>query len=315
MLGVPTVIQEILGQQPDRYNAINVLTKLCIGKYESRKWDTPALQRISHLMHTLPMKHCRGVLAERIEQMLRNRSSLTKGDMYEEKHAFKQLFPLFLSKGGTILGGEGMTEALAMSGARSFNRDRTLDQPNEAIEYMVENLGAPILQLRFLLTLSKSQFGKDCSGIICEFIPEFMNGPEHVHDIVHYRLPTKRKIKILTDLQKSAIKIKLPQQMNITLVEWLDGLLYSFLDEERIIDKMDSPEETLFVRATSLLKFCASGLLIEGKTLNWVRQRVQDHLRQPNFVEKFTEEANTDKKKEMMITQLHIMLKKAGLEQ
>lgn len=312
---VPIVIQELLGQQPDRYNAMDVLTKLCVAKYEARKWDTPGLKRISDLMTTLPMSKSRQVLADLVEQMLRGRSALTRGDIHEEKHAFKQLLPLFISKSGTILGGEGMAEALTMCGTRSFNRDRNLEKPSEAINYIVENLGAPILQLRYLLTLSKSQFGKDCANIVCEFIPTFMDGPEHVHDIVHYRLPLKRKLRIITNLQKQALAISLPKDMNIRLVEWLDEMLYSYLDEERIIDKMDSPQDSLFKRATALLQFCASGLLIEGKTLNWVRERVQEHLRQPNFVERFTEEVETPKKKELVITQLHAMLKKAGLQQ
>ncbi|WP_419797364.1 MAG: hypothetical protein ACNI26_13720 [Terasakiella sp.] len=312
---IPNAILEMLGQQPDRYNAIDVLTKLCIARYEARKWDTPGLQRVSELMAKLAMTKSRSRLANRVEQMLRSRSSLTKGDMHEEKHAFKQLLPLFIAKNGSILGGEGMAEALAMCGTRSFNRDRNLENPSEAIEYIMENLKAPILQLRFLLTLSKSPFGKDCADIVCKFLPEFMEGPEHVHDIVHYKLPLKRKLKILTGLQKSALAIKLPNKMNETFANWLDDLIFNYLDEERIIDKMDSPEDTLFQRATALLQFCASGLLIEGRTLNWVRQRVQEHLRQPNFVEKFTEDVQTAKKKELVITQLHAMLKKAGLQE
>lgn len=315
MFEMPSVIQDMLGQQPDRFNAMKVLTQMCIAKYEAHKWDTVGLKRISELMRKLPMVKCRASLADRVEQMLRNRSSLTKGDMYEEKHAFKELLPLFIAKNGSILGGEGMAEALTICGTRSFNRDRTLEQPSECINYIVEALKAPILQLRFLLTLSKSQFGKDCADIVSEFIPTFMDGPEHVHDIVHYRLPIKRKLKILSGLQKQALEIKLPKDAHLKLVDWLDEMLYNFLDEERIIDKMDSPEEPLFIRATNLLQFCASGMLIEGKTLNWVRGRVQEHLRQPNFVEKFTEAADTQSKKDKMITQLHIMLKKAGLQQ
>lgn len=314
MFIMPNVIQEMLGKQPDRYNAIKVLTEMCIAKYQPLKWDTLGLKRIATLMGKHPMPQSRRNLADRVEQMLRNRSALTKGDMYEEKHAFKELLPLYIAKNGTLLGGEGMAEALTMCATRSFNRDRTLEQPEEAINYIVETLNAPVLQLRYLLTLSKSQFGQDCSKIVCDFIPKFMDGPEHVHDIVHYKLPIKRKLKVLSTLQRMALEISLPQKANLKLVQWLDDLLYTFLDEERVIDRMDSPEDPLFIRATNLLQFCASGLLIEGRTLNWVRERVQEHLRQPNFVEKFTEAANTQTKKDKMITQLDIMLKKAGLK-
>jgi hypothetical protein len=312
---VQEVIIEMLGQQPDRFNAIDVMVKMCTGRYEARKWDTPALKNISLLMSKLPMSKCRSTLANRIEQMLRSRSSLTKGDIHEEKHAFKELLPQFIAKNGSILGGEGMAEALAMCGTRSFSRDRNLDNPAEAIHYIMETLSVPILQLRFLLILSKSQFGRDCKGIVCEFLPTFMEGPEHVHDIVHYKLPLAKKLKTITGLQKAALEIELPKNMQVTFSDWLDDMLYNYLNEERIIDKMDSPEETLFKRATALLQFCASGILIEGKTLSWVRERVQDHLRQPNFVEKFTEDVETPKKKELVITQLHAMLKKAGLQQ
>lgn len=312
---IPNAIMEMLGQQPDRFNAIDVLTKLCIARYQARKWDTPGLRRSSELMAKLPMPKSRNRIANRIEQMLRSRSALTKGDMYEEKHAFKQLLPLFIAKNGSILGGEGMAEALAICGTRSFNRDRNLENPDEPINYILENLQAPILQLRFLLTLSQSPFGKECTQIVCNFLPQFMEGPEHIHDIVHYKLPLKRKLKILTGLQKSALNTKLPNKMNVKFSNWLDTLIYEYLNEERIIDKMDSPQDTLFQRATALLQFCASGLLIEGQTLQWVRNRVQEHLRQPNFIEKFTEDIQTTKKKELVITQLHAMLKKAGLQE
>lgn len=313
LLTMPTLILEILGQQPDRYNAISILTKTCTGKYTPRKWDTVGLKHISGLTAKHPMKKSRKALAGRIESMIRGRLPLTKGDMLEEKHAFKQLFPLFISKNGTIFGGESMIEALSERATRSFSRDKSLDKPSEPINYILEQLNAPISQLRYLLSLAHTQFGQECGDIISAFIPTFMDGPEHVHDIAHYKLPTKRKIKIITDLQKSALKVKIPQKMNLKLVKWLDEILYHFLDEERIVDKMDSPEETLHVRATQLLQFCASGLLIEGHTLHWVRERVQDHLRQANFVEKFTEGLETAEKKEKAITQLHLMLKKAGL--
>lgn len=314
VLALPTALQDMLGHQPDRNNVLRTLAKVCTGRYEPTRMDTKGMHLLSGLCQRFPMSGCRAALSKQMETMLKSRSALTRGDVHEEKYAFKELLPLFIARNGTILGGESMAASLTICGVRCFNRDRSLENPEEAIRHIVERLQVPLNQVKYLLDLAKTQFGQDCGTIIAEFLPAFMAEVDHVHDMVNYKAPLLKKLRAISSMQKAAMGLKLKDDLDKNFVSWLDGLLYTYLDEERVIDRMDNPEDTLFKRTTTLLQFCASGVLVEGPTLQWVRKRVQEHLRQPNFVEKFTEDVPTAKKRELVIAQLHAMLKKAGLQ-
>ncbi|HTH16055.1 MAG TPA: hypothetical protein VL974_05325, partial [Magnetospirillum sp.] len=92
----------------------------------------------------------------------------------------------------------------------------------------------------------------------------------------------------------------------------VDEALAAYLVDEGVIEKIDKPDDPLALRAIRLIKFCGSGVLIEGKSLNLARARVIDHLRQPQFEEKFLASVPEPGKAEMHLREFHRLLVETG---
>ena len=75
---------------------------------------------------------------------------------------------------------------------------------------------------------------------------------------------------------------------------------------------MDKPDDPLAMRAIRLVKFCGSGVLIEGKSLNMAKARVVEHLRQKQFEEKFVASMPDPSQGEKHLRDFHRLLVECG---
>jgi hypothetical protein len=85
-------------------------------------------------------------------------------------------------------------------------------------------------------------------------------------------------------------------------------VLANYLKDEEVIEKIDKPGDPLALRALRLIKFCCSGALIQGKSLNLAHKRVLDHLRQPQFEEKFLSSIPDKSQAEAHLREFHRLL-------
>jgi hypothetical protein len=106
----------------------------------------------------------------------------------------------------------------------------------------------------------------------------------------------------------------LPLNERQYLFDKVDEMLYDYLMHDGVIENLDDASLPLHKRALTLIKFCGSGALLEGKALNLARQRVVSHLKQPKFVENYTQFAQTAQEKEQMVRELKDELAKAGFQ-
>jgi hypothetical protein len=91
-----------------------------------------------------------------------------------------------------------------------------------------------------------------------------------------------------------------------------DTILASYLEADKVIEKIDNPDDPLAFRALRLVKFCSSGVLIAGKSLDMARQRVLDHLRQPQFEAKFLASIPDQAQAERHLREFHRLLVGSG---
>ena len=115
-----------------------------------------------------------------------------------------------------------------------------------------------------------------------------MRGATKIDDWVPLRMPPPERMAALAAANRSLLAAPaLDDELRKELGGAVDEVLAAYLVDEGVIEKIDKPDDPLAMRAIRLIKFCGSGVLIEGKSLNLARARVIDHLRQPQFEEKF----------------------------
>ena len=320
MLDLPAVMRELLGKQPDLGGVLNVLIGLTRGSYAPQKWDPPNLHTLARTMAEKPMPACRTVLGEWVARELGSRRPLTRGNARDEETALRALLEQVLD-GYSFVGGRETLNAFT----RRFSRNpeqgmeaKGTEETLQALLGVIDQLVNPVYtlhaQIRCLLDVSKTEFGRDNANTIALALGERMGRVNEIYDLTYYRLPVKKRMAEISDLQKLALECTMPGGLNRVLAERLDEIFCKFLVNEQIIEKLDMPEDSLNARANRLLQFCASGILTEGNAHRLAGEAVLRHLRQPNFIEKYTEGAPDAAAKEAMIRQLHRLIAAAGVQ-
>ena len=96
------------------------------------------------------------------------------------------------------------------------------------------------------------------------------------------------------------------------LAEMIDDVMVGYLQDEGVIEKIDKADDPLAIRAIRLVKFCGSGVLIEGKSLNMAKARVVEHLRQKQFEEKFVASCPDPSQGDKNLRDFHRLLVECG---
>ena len=320
LLDMPKVLRELMGNQPDLVHALEILIGLSRGNYTPKKWDTPNIHKLAAIMAAKPMPACKQILGECVARQLSSKNPLTRGNKKDEEKALEVILESLLD-GHDFVGGRGTLDAVT----RRFSRDpdggmdpKSPEDTLAAILDIIKKSVSPIYQLRgqikCLLDLSRTDFGKRNIKEIVRHLGLAMNNVNELYDLTYYRLPVRKRMADVSDLQKIALECDLPGKVNEALAAKLDEIFCVFLEQEQIIQKLDNPNDTLSARAVRLLQFCASGILTQGNAQKLAGEAVLAYLRQPNFVETYTEGAKNDAEKDEMIRQLHKLIAASGVQ-
>ena len=105
---------------------------------------------------------------------------------------------------------------------------------------------------------------------------------------------------------------QVPNPPRDDLARSMDEVLCRYLVDEGVIEKIDKADDPLAMRAIRLIKFCGSGVLIRGKSLDLARSRIIEHLRQPQFEEKFLASSGDTTSGEKNLREFHRLLREVG---
>ncbi|MEO0034215.1 MAG: hypothetical protein RLZZ501_238, partial [Pseudomonadota bacterium] len=106
----------------------------------------------------------------------------------------------------------------------------------------------------------------------------------------------------------------LAEPLRRDLADRLDTVMMRFLSSGAVIERLDTLDDPLAARAIRLVRFCGSGLLIEGRSLAFARARVVSHLRQPQFEQKFRESYGDPAEAEHALRAFHRLLVETGFD-
>ena len=86
----------------------------------------------------------------------------------------------------------------------------------------------------------------------------------------------------------------------------------SYLEESKIIEKIDNPSRPMHLRAMMLVGMCQSEMLPKGKASNIARGVITEHLKKPDFNTELVAQVE-ETEKEKVIARFQSQLKRAGI--
>ncbi|CCG08545.1 hypothetical protein [Pararhodospirillum photometricum] len=288
VLAVSQVVQELLGSRPNLSSALIGLLDLIDGKPDSTgvQAEPDTIKVLRRLFQEGRLPAGLTVLLDRVTRELGGRQPLSRNDPTKEHEAFCALVL-------RLVGREGVVGGAAVAGALTRRYALRLEQGGQvgwrmSIEGVSNLLRDNARRMHYLIAVAQAGDGDQHMTAVSEEIVQVVKLAADIHHFVDARLSTTEKLRIVTSIQRALDASCLPEVLRTRVIGRLDDLLARYLIDNEVVERLDAPGDPLRMRALRLVKFCGSGVLMEGKALSIARMRVLHHLRQPSFVENFT---------------------------
>jgi hypothetical protein len=180
------------------------------------------------------------------------------------------------------------------------------------MDFVISVLGEACLSVQFMAALAASPLGGGMVDVIGDMLAAELRRADHIDAWVPVRVPPRDRMAALTAANATLLASPLPAELKAELAGIADEVLARYLRDEEVIEKIDKPDDPLALRAIRLIKFCGSGVLIEGKSLNLARERIIEHLKQKQFEEKFLASVPDQVQAEKHLREFHRLLVETG---
>ncbi|MGE5546016.1 MAG: hypothetical protein ACM33T_03895 [Solirubrobacterales bacterium] len=306
------LIQDLLGFQPNLAAALTQLCDLAEGKAEAAKFAPECFTLLNALFAAGRLPQARDVLLSRVARELGGANPLSRNEPKLEYEMFHTLAHRLVSYEGGVLGGPAMAEALVQRSSRVHNTGGNVSA-SQAMESLLAALGDTCLRVQLMLALGLAPLAATMGAALSTALVKKVREAATIDAWVPVRVPPRDRMAALC-AANAALKATtvVAEDVRPALAAHVDEILAKYLLDAEVIEKIDKPDDPLAMRAIRLVKFCGSGVLIEGKSLNLARQRVIDHLRQPQFEEKFLASCGDPAKGEKHLREFHKLLLETG---
>lgn len=310
VLGSPQTIQDILGERPNLSAALVALMDIMEGKPPAGRREPETVAVLRGLMAEGRLKSAWLVLRDRVVNEVSGARPLSRNDPAREAEAFQALVTRIL-RFPRLGSGPQMAEALTSRCSRQFAEGGKTGL-QRAIGSMGGLIGDRARRLHYYLDMLKTESGRQCLQALGQAVQQTVMEAGDIHAFVRVDDSAHDKLAALGSLQRALRQAPLPPAFRDALVDRLDILVANYLVQERVIERLDDPTDSLRIRARRLVNFVASGLLIEGKAMALARARVVEHLRRPDFIGEFTADIANPTHKETAVRDFWQMLTTAG---
>ena len=313
-----SVIQDLLGDQLDLGSAVIEMLDLGSGSLETGELDELQEEgiewtkaKLNQIMARPSFKISQLILLERAEQQIAGSGKLSKEGETGEQERFNAILDRVITK-DEVLGGAQMAEALTERQTRLINKGG-LTGLKEAINTLIPSLRSPARKIALLLSLASSKMAEDkLEQFIQEHIETLLIKPSSISGMVSPDLPPNRKMEQITSSFYQIEKSQLEQALKDKITARLDDILASYLEESKIIEKIDNPSRPMHLRAMMLVSMCQSEMLPAGKASNIARDVITKHLKKPDFNTELVAQVD-EAEKDNVIARFQSQLKRAGI--
>jgi hypothetical protein len=282
LVGIPASFQDLLGQYGNLGQALMAIVDLhdtgrAAGSTDARE----EIAKIGPLIAAGKLRETRASLVERLVRQLGSSQPLSKDDPAKEPDMIKAVVARLFRPDG-ILGGP--------DGAAAITRRYVYLQEGGGLAALKLSVGTVVSSIKvlldrivYLLELTKSELGKDLRDAIAAQLRLLIEVRDIGALVPGATDPAAKMLGAKKIFETLRADTALPPEERARLLERLDTLFAEFIQREGIIEKLDNPSAPLRDRAMRLVEFCGSGVLPDGRALRTARQRVIEHLKQPNF--------------------------------
>lgn len=311
ILNSAQLIQDLLGFQSNLGAALISLADLAEGKAQAAKFAPETLEGLNRLFLQGSLRQARQILLGRVIRELGGHNPLSRNEPKQEYEVFHKVAHRLVSHRG-VLGAGPVAEGMLHRVSRIHSHLGTVGAV-QAVELVLSALSDNVLRVQFLLALTETPAGQHMGQALIDTLAGRVRGAAAIDAWVPVRLSPPERMAALTATNRALLANPvLDGGLKKELANVADDALAAYLVDEGVIEKIDKPDDPLAHRAIRLIKFCGSGVLIEGKSLNLARQRVIDHLRQPQFEEKFLSSVSEPGKAEKHLREFHRLLVETG---
>ncbi|MEQ9200368.1 MAG: hypothetical protein RLN80_10290, partial [Rhodospirillales bacterium] len=192
-----SVIQDLLGRQPDLVSALNMLSDLAVGGLEVEKTRQPVLAALNDAFKGPHMNVARDILTARIAREVGGRNDLTRYGGEQEAEALGQIVNRLVDQNGRFAGGPQMAEAIASRFSRQFDDLGAKGATERLTRGMTELFRLPSARITFLCELLSMPFGHRLAADIMDVLTVMITKPQHINNFTYYRHPVPRKLRAI----------------------------------------------------------------------------------------------------------------------
>ena len=306
-------IQDLLGFQPNLAAALGKMCDLADGKAEAPpKGAAESFSALNRMFAAGRLPEAQESLFSRVGRELKSTNPLSRNEPSQEFEAYLGLMNRLISADG-VVGGPLMAEGLTHRFVRQQNVGGAAGL-QKAIGEVAQELRGRARATVYLMTLLGAPKTVEAFGdIILKMLNRYAEDRGGIDDWTPSRIAPPDRMGALTRCNKALQACPfLPDKLRTDLATATDSVLVDYLEQSGIIEKIDKPEDPLAFRALRLVKFCASGVLIKGRSLEMAHKRVLGHLRQPNFEDKFLSSIPDKAQAEKHLREFHKLLVESG---
>ena len=314
-----SVIQDLLGDQTDLGSAIIKMLDLSSGSLELGNIEDlqsgsieETKAKLNQLLGSSALLESSQVLTERVSQQIGGSAALSKTGEEGELERFDAILDRLVIPDGVKGGGE-LAQAILERQTRIINKGG-LTGLKEAVTTLVSRLSSPARKIAFLLSLGGSKKGIELLGEhIAAQIDHLFLEPTSLNSMVATNLPPNQKMQQVTasfhQIEKSDLEADKKQQ----IMTKLDDLLFTYIEESKIIEKIDNAQRPMHLRALMLVGMCQEEMLPKGRASEIPRNILATHIKDPDFNNQLVAQVENADEKDKVINRFQAQLKRAQI--
>lgn len=158
-------LRDLLGPHDHQLSAMQTLAGICTGKWESDRWTTEALNRLSLALTRYVLPYTRTVLMERVAAFFRRSGRIGHGKVTDA--AALTLLASVLRQDTGFAGGPNMAEAVTLRALSALSQTGEDLPPAKCIDQVSRLLPNKLSRLGYLFDMLYTRFGRRNLDAIC----------------------------------------------------------------------------------------------------------------------------------------------------
>jgi hypothetical protein len=266
-----------------------------------------------HFGTTGLLPESREAVIESIRRQLRSRAPMSHGERSQQREAYRKVVLHVMGTQGEILGGAAMADAIILGNSR-FVEEGGETGRKLALSSAPAIMEAPADRARLILAILQGTLAREQDETLIQQVMAIVRRAQKFPDLVKPEQTPPERLRSVALLQNSLMATNLiPEPQRTTYIEKLDELLTDFLNDTGFVAKLDDPSASVRLRAMRLVQFAASGVLTSGKAKTMLRDRLNAHVKQPDFSRKFVSDLADQNQHGPALDDFNTLLSRANL--